>query len=129
MPWSQVRRHLNSSSHLRCSACLFFLRIDQELRISGSSFWLRLSGKTEQEIPLSYTGLRPGEKLFEELLADDETTEPTQHPKLRVAKTSGQQAVAIDGVINWVESAGPAPSSRDVRAWLCSHLPEYKAQN
>ena len=90
---------------------------------------VRLSGKTEQDIPLSYTGLRPGEKLFEELLADDETTEPTQHPKLRVAKTSGQQAVAIDAVIQWIESAGPAPSSHDVRAWLSSHLPEYKAQN
>ena len=34
---------------------------------------------------------------FEELLADDETTEPTQHPKLRVAKTSGQQADRANG--------------------------------
>jgi len=88
-----------------------------------------LSGKSEQEIPVSFTGLRPGEKLFEELLADDETTEPTQHPKLRVAKTSGQQAVNISDVIQWIDAAGPAPSSRDVRAWLSGNLPEYKAQN
>ena len=89
---------------------------------------IRLSGRSEHEIALTYTGLRPGEKLFEELLADDETSETTPHPKLRVAKTAGQQAVAIDGVLDWIEAAGPAPSSGDVRAWLRSHLPEYKSQ-
>jgi FlaA1/EpsC-like NDP-sugar epimerase len=109
---------------------IYVLDMGEPMKIADlARMMVRLSGKTEQEIPLSYTGLRPGEKLFEELLADDETTEPTQHPKLRVAKTSGQQAVAINGVIQWIESAGPAPSSSDVRAWLCSHLPEYKAQN
>lgn len=109
---------------------IYVLDMGEPMKIADlARMMVRLSGKTEQEIPLSYTGLRPGEKLFEELLADDETTEPTHHPKLRVAKTSGQQAVAINGVIQWIDSAGPAPSSRDVRAWLCSHLPEYKAQN
>ena len=109
---------------------IYVLDMGEPMKIADlARMMVRLSGKTEQEIPLSYTGLRPGEKLFEELLADDETTEPTQHPKLRVAKTSGQQAVAINSVIQWTDSAGPAPSSRDVRAWLCSHLPEYKAQN
>ena len=90
---------------------------------------IRLSGKTEQEIPLLFTGLRPGEKLYEELLADDETTEPTQHPKLRVAKSSGQQAVAISAVTQWIDIAGAAPESRAVRVWLTSHVPEYTPQN
>ena len=109
---------------------IYVLDMGEPMKIADlARMMIRLSGKSEQDILVSFTGLRPGEKLFEELLADDETTEPTQHPKLRVARTSGQQAVAIDGVIQWIESAGPAPSSRDVRAWLCSHLPEYKAQN
>ena len=109
---------------------IYVLDMGEPMKIADlARMMVRLSGKTEQEIPLSYTGLRPGEKLFEELLADDETTEPTPHPKLRVAKTSGQQAVAINGVIQWIDAAGPAPTSRDVRAWLCSHLPEYKAQH
>jgi FlaA1/EpsC-like NDP-sugar epimerase len=109
---------------------IYVLDMGEPMKIADlARMMIRLSGKTEQEIPLSFTGLRPGEKLFEELLADDETTEPTQHPKLRVAKTSGQQAVGIQAVIQWVEAAGPAPSSRDVRSWLSAHLPEYKAQH
>lgn len=86
---------------------------------------IRLSGKTEQEVPIAFTGLRPGEKLYEELLADDETTEPTPHPKLRVAKTSGQQTAAVGAVVEWIETAGPAPSSEQMRRWLHDLIPEY----
>ena len=38
------------------------------------------------EIDLKYTGLRPGEKLYEELLADAENTMPTYHEKIMIAK-------------------------------------------
>ena len=89
---------------------------------------LRLYGKTEQEVPITFPGLRPGEKLFEELLANDETTEPTPHPKLRVVKGSGQQAIAIENMVRWIDEAGPAPASNDVSYWLSTLLPEYKPQ-
>jgi FlaA1/EpsC-like NDP-sugar epimerase len=85
---------------------------------------IRLSGRTEQEIPISYTGLRPGEKLYEELLADDETTEPTPHPKLRIAKTNGSLP-DIEAVLRWIEEAGPAPSHDEIRRWLRAQVPEY----
>ena len=111
------------------SGQIYVLDMGEPVKIADlARMMILLSGKTEQDIPLSFTGLRPGEKLFEELLADDETTEPTPHPKLRVAKTSGQQAVYIQGVTDWIDAAGPAPTSSDVRTWLCGHLPEYKAQ-
>lgn len=40
-----------------------------------------------KDIEIKITGLRPGEKLYEELLADTETTLPTHHPKILIAKT------------------------------------------
>ena len=105
---------------------IFVLDMGEPMKIAElARMMIRLSGKTEQDIPLSFTGLRPGEKLFEELLANDETTEPTLHPKLRVAKTSGTQAVHIGALVEWIEQAGPAPDSRSVRHWLRSHVPEY----
>lgn len=47
---------------------------------------IRLSGFNEDDITIEFTGLRPGEKLYEELLADNENTLPTPHEKLRIAR-------------------------------------------
>ncbi|WP_022983121.1 polysaccharide biosynthesis protein, partial [Ideonella sp. B508-1] len=60
---------------------------------------IRLAGKTEQEIPIVFTGLRPGEKLFEELLADADATMPTRIPRLRLAKLSE----ASDRTMAWLQ--------------------------
>jgi len=107
------------------SGQIFVLEMGEPVKIVElARMLIRLSGKTEEEIPITYTGLRPGEKLFEELLADDETTEPTPHPKLRVAKTNGGLP-DIAGVSRWIEEAGPAPEARAVREWLRAQVPEY----
>ena len=75
-------------------------------------------------MPISFTGLRPGEKLYEELLADDETTEPTPHAKLRIAKSTGTLP-AIDEVVQWIDDAGALPASAPLRDWLRERVPEY----
>lgn len=89
---------------------------------------IRLSGKTEQDIPVVFTGLRPGEKLFEELLANGEITEPTPHPKLYVAKTSLPAGVDLDSVICSMLNLGVEPSAPTLRAWLHVQVPEYTAR-
>jgi FlaA1/EpsC-like NDP-sugar epimerase len=89
---------------------------------------IRLSGKSEQEVPIAYTGLRPGEKLYEELLADDETTVPTPHPKLRAAKGSGQVTLDLVATSAWIEAAGAAPDALTIRRWLKLQVPEYQGQ-
>ncbi len=48
---------------------------------------IKLAGlKVGEDIEIEYTGLRPGEKLYEEVLADSENTEPTSHDRIRIAK-------------------------------------------
>jgi FlaA1/EpsC-like NDP-sugar epimerase len=54
---------------------------------------IRLSGlSVEKDIKIVFTGLRPGEKLYEELLTSEENTIPTHHPKIKIA-----QYVDFDG--------------------------------
>ena len=109
------------------SGQIFVLDMGEPVKIVElARMLIRLSGKNEQDIPITFSGLRPGEKLFEELLADDETTEPTPHPKLRVARVSGLLALDVAGVERWVHDAGPAPAEAAVRAWLRALVPEYE---
>lgn len=107
------------------SGQIFVLDMGEAVKIVDlARMLIRLSGHTEQDIPITYTGLRPGEKLYEELLADDETTEPTPHAKLRIAKTSSALP-AIAAVEQWIEAAGPQPESQRLRDWLRAQVPEY----
>ena len=106
---------------------IFVLDMGEPVKIAElARMLIRLSGKTEQEIPITFSGLRPGEKLYEELLADDETTVPTPHPKLRVARASGLQSLDLKDVEGWVEQAGPAPADGEIRSWLRRYVPEYQ---
>lgn len=112
------------------SGQIFVLDMGEPVKIVDlARLMIRLSGRTEQEVPLAFTGLRPGEKLFEELLADDESTEPTPHPKLRVAKTVSQGARLVTGDVQlWLSDAGAMPDPVILRAWVQQWVPEYRSR-
>jgi FlaA1/EpsC-like NDP-sugar epimerase len=86
---------------------------------------IRLSGFTDAQIPIEFTGLRPGEKLYEELLADSEFTRPTHHPKIRVARVAEPTAEWSTELQDWITSA-ESFSDDEVRARLSILLPEYR---
>ena len=86
---------------------------------------IRLSGFTEDEVRIEFTGLRPGEKLYEELLADGEATLPTPHPKLRIARpTAVPDAAWLAELEAWL--AAPWRDEAEVKAGLRRWVPEYR---
>jgi FlaA1/EpsC-like NDP-sugar epimerase len=88
---------------------------------------IRLSELSESEIRIVYTGLRPGEKLFEELLADDEHTRPTPHPKLRIAKAREVDPGWLGGLLEWLNQ-DRIPADSEVRRDLKRWVPEFQSQ-
>ncbi len=86
---------------------------------------IRLSGYTEDQIRIEFSGLRPGEKLYEELLADAEQTRETPHPKLRIARSRPVAAGFLDELAQWLAQPGPV-ADEQVRAALQRWVPEYE---
>ena len=70
---------------------VFVLDMGEQIKVADlAKNMIVLSGLVpDQDIPIVYTGLRPGEKLFEELFEESEKVEPTSHPKIRRAVRSG----------------------------------------
>lgn len=86
---------------------------------------IRLYGFSEGQIRIEFTGLRPGEKLYEELLADDETTTRTPHPKLRIARAREVPDNLLDELLPWLMQHRVLSDDevrRDLRRWV----PEYQ---
>ena len=107
---------------------IFVLDMGEPVKITDlARDMIRLSGFADEDIRIEFTGLRPGEKLFEELLADSESTRPTPHAKLRIAKPSEVPGAAWrDDLLAWL--ANPGQNTREIKLELQRRLPEYQPE-
>ena len=86
---------------------------------------IRLSGLGDGDVELAFTGLRPGEKLHEELHGAAEPLRPTRHPKIRAARSAPPDPAAIADAIDRLAARLDAPADRVVEA-LADALPDYR---
>ncbi|GJG88452.1 polysaccharide biosynthesis protein CapD [Gemmatimonadetes bacterium T265] len=86
---------------------------------------VRLSGLAEHEIEIAYTGMRPGEKLYEELFFDDENALPTEHPKVLRARNAEFDAAARRAVPGLIALAARNASADEIRHVIKRLVPEY----
>lgn len=89
-----------------------------------------LSGLTlGKDIKIEFTGLRPGEKLYEELLADKENTLPTYHERIMIARVENRDAAAIESDINVFPLLLNDNNETEIVRKMKSIVPEFQSRN
>ncbi len=91
---------------------------------------IRLSGlQLGKDIEIEFTGLRPGEKLYEELLASEESTLPTHHNKILKAQVSALELNEVDLGMEQMEKLLASQDVFGLVGLLKMMIPEYKSGN
>ena len=102
---------------------VFMLDMGEPIRIADlARDMIRLSNHTEEEIPIVFTGLRPGEKLFEEIRLEGESYEPTEHPQIVITRAPQPESATVS---RWLADRANEGSRAPVRLSLQDLVPEY----
>ncbi len=109
---------------------IFVLDMGEPVKIAAlAADMIRLSGLQIDEIKIEYVGLRPGEKLYEELLADDEQTQATPHDKLRIALARPVDQVWLEDLLIWInsmQSVSEAQIKNELKSWVEEYMPQFQ---
>ncbi len=105
---------------------IFVLDMGEPVRIVElARNMIRLSGK-ESEIEIRFTGLRPGEKLFEELVLEGENIQPTYHEKIRIFRGPRKDRAHMENWVKEIERLAASSDESRVVAHMAGLVPEYQ---
>lgn len=91
---------------------------------------IELAGlKVGEDIQIEFTGLRPGEKLYEEVLANTENTEPTSHDRIRIAKVREYDYEEACKAVNELSNLSKAVNIPEMVKLMKKIVPEFKSKN
>ena len=110
---------------------IFVFDMGEPVRIADlASNMILLSGYVpNRDIKIVYTGLRPGEKLYEELLTDGESNLPTHHPKIKIAKVEKIDCAATQRKVDELLDNLFKLSGQDLLKIMKQLVPEYNTTN
>jgi FlaA1/EpsC-like NDP-sugar epimerase len=106
---------------------IFILKMGASVKIVNLARDLikMLGYEPEKEIKIQFTGLRPGEKLYEELITEGEGIVPTKHEKIMVLQGDGRSKQEIEELLTRLSRIAAAHDSRGIKAILKLIIPEY----
>lgn len=110
---------------------IFIFDMGDSVRISDlAKKMIKLSGLTlGKDIQIAYTGLRPGEKLYEELLNDGENTLPTHHEKIMIAKVAECEYETINLQVNKLIALFETQNNDAIVRMMKDMVPEFISNN
>ncbi|HET7371518.1 MAG TPA: nucleoside-diphosphate sugar epimerase/dehydratase, partial [Gammaproteobacteria bacterium] len=110
---------------------IFVLDMGQPIRIRDlAEKLIRLSGLAPgRDIEIAYTGLRPGEKMHEELFYKDETLRGTTHPKLLLASCCGTEWDVLEGAMAGLERAATSGDRAALIGAMQTLVPQYRPRD
>ncbi|MBP5235309.1 MAG: polysaccharide biosynthesis protein, partial [Bacteroidales bacterium] len=83
----------------------------------------------DEDIKIEYTGLRPGEKLYEEVLSNEENTKPSFHERIRIAEVREYDYTEAKDVVNRLETLSRDVDIPDMVRLMKRTVPEYKSDH
>ena len=106
---------------------IFILKMGASVKIVKLAHDLiKLLGyEPEKEIKIQYTGLRPGEKLYEELITEGEGIVPTKHEKIMVLQGDGKPKQEMEKLLSRLAKMAAAHDARGIKKILQEIIPEY----
>ncbi|MCY1634896.1 polysaccharide biosynthesis protein [Marinifilum sp. D737] len=110
---------------------IFIFDMGRSVKIADLAYkMIKLSGlKLGEDIQVQFTGLRPGEKLYEELLNVKENTIPTKHPRIMVAKVREYELAEVQLLIEQFYELLESNDNFKIVAHMKAIVPEFKSMN